>query len=77
MADHADFDIPILANAYRVLGQRLPFHYRYIRDIRTLVDLSKLPYNKPDKPKDHNALNDCLYQVKYCVECFNTLKRDK
>lgn len=71
------FDMRILDDAYRVLGQSMHPNYRKHRDIRTLVDLAKLPYNKPDKPKDHNALNDCLYQVKYCVECFKAISEGR
>lgn len=70
---HATFDFPILMNAYRTIGMKLPYHYRACRDIRTLVDLSNLDYNKEKIDKTHNALDDCLYQVKYCVECFNRL----
>lgn len=25
-------------------------------------------------PKNHNALDDCIYQVEYCVKAFNKLK---
>jgi len=73
---HATFDFPILHSAYRAIGQKLCFPYRNLRDIRTLVDLSNRPFTK-DKdgdPKNHNGLDDCKYQVKYCVECFNILR---
>ena len=75
---HATFDFPLLADAYEVLGQGFPFHYRNLRDIRTLVDLSKRPYKKDKEgdPKTHDGLDDCKYQVKYCVECFNLLRKD-
>jgi len=70
---HATFDIPIIANAYKVMGSKLPFSYRYCRDIRTLVELSGIQSHAPRKDKTHTALEDCIYQVKYCVECFNTI----
>jgi len=75
---HATFDFPLLDCAYEVLGQRLPFPYCNLRDIRTLVDLSKRPYkkNKDGDPKDHDGLSDCKYQIQYCVECFNLLKKE-
>lgn len=74
---HATFDVPILMNAYVVTKrQKLPFHYRFARDIRTLVDLSGLPFDKNKKEKTHNALEDCIYQVEYCVKCFNALKEN-
>ena len=74
---HATFDFPILMNAYKAINHKVPFHYRAMRDIRTLVDLAGLPYNKEKKNKTHNALDDCKYQVKYCVECFNALRKDE
>ena len=77
MWSHATFDPIILASAYRAIGQGLPYSYRNLRDIRTLVDLSGIKYKKDeneDDPKDHDALNDCLYQVGYCVECFKALQ---
>jgi len=74
---HSTFDIPILANAYNIIGSYLPFHYRMTRDIRTLTHLAGHQRNESSadpKDKTHNALDDCIYQVKYCVECFNKLK---
>jgi len=79
---HATFDFPILANAYEVIKQGFAFLYKNLRDIRTLVDLAKLDYKKfkedgAKDPKTHNALSDCLYQVKYCVEAFNKLRKER
>lgn len=74
---HSTFDIPILMNAYKALDKKLPFHYRVTRDIRTLTHLAKHQRNESSadsKDKTHNALDDCIYQVKYCTECFNKLK---
>lgn len=74
---HSTFDIPILANFCTKTGQKkLPFPYRICRDIRTLVDLSKVKLDKKEKgdKKTHNALEDCIYQVEYCVKCFQNLK---
>jgi len=75
---HSTFDIPILVNAYNVTRMSLPFHYRQTRDIRTLTHLAGYQRNESKAdPNDntHNALADCLYQVKYCVECFRKLKK--
>lgn len=71
---HSTFDFPILANAYRTVNLSEPFPYRAMRDIRTLVDLANLPYEKPKEEKTHNGLDDCLYQVSYCVKCLNQLR---
>jgi hypothetical protein len=77
---HSTFDIPILANAYNAIDKKLPFHYRATRDIRTLTHLAGHQRNesKTDlNDKTHNALDDCVYQVEYCVKCFNKLKERK
>lgn len=74
---HATFDMPILANMCLKVGQKkLPFPYRNCRDIRTLVDIPGVKMDKEEKKiqKTHNALEDCVYQVKYCVRCFRALK---
>jgi len=74
---HSTFDFPLLSNAYSVIGQGFALPYRNLRDIRTLVDLSGLEYIKKEDskdPKTHNAMEDCKYQVVYCVECFKKLK---
>lgn len=72
---HATFDFPILANAYEVIEQGFVFPYKNLRDIRTLVDLSKLDHRKGKSgdPKTHDALEDCIYQVKYCTEAFKKI----
>ena len=68
---HATFDAVILANAYHAIGQGIPYSYRSVRDIRTLVDLSGVKYKKEKDgdPKTHDALDDCIYQVEYCCKC--------
>lgn len=73
---HATFDAVLLLNAYNKIGQGSPFSYRSIRDIRTLTDLARIKRVREEgvDPKTHNALEDCIYQVGYCVECFNSLK---
>ena len=75
---HATFDPVILASAYKAIGQGIPYSYRKLRDIRTLVYLAKIEYKKKEgkeeDPKSHDALGDCLYKVEYCVKCFNKLQ---
>ena len=72
---HATFDVPIVANAYAILNRKLPFKFRGARDIRTLVDLANVKIQK-DTVKTHDALDDCIRQVEYCVECFNKLRKE-
>lgn len=79
---HATFDAPILSNAFEKCEIKSPFPYRNFRDIRTLTDLTKLDIkktfeNKEGPQKTHDALDDCIFQIKYCSECFQTLNTSK
>lgn len=74
---HATFDAPLLANFYKtVKDDKMPYKYRNVRDIRTVVDLAGLDLDKYDwdKEKTHNALSDVLFQIKYVTDACNMLK---
>lgn len=44
------------------------------RDIRTLVNLSGIDLKTYDwNKKTHNALDDCKFQVTYCVDAMKKL----
>lgn len=74
---HATFDIPILCEAMRLHKTPPKFHYTQTRDIRTLTDLAGGNHPKVDGvSKTHNALDDCKYQVAYCVEYMKRLKNN-
>jgi len=46
-----------------------------MKDIRTLVEIANVAPQKTERVGiAHNALDDCLFQVKYCVRCFKKLK---
>lgn len=71
---HATFDFVIVQNYLRSFGAgRMPF--RGARDIRTLVDLSGIDLDQYDwsVSKTHNALDDCKFQVTYCVDAMNAI----
>jgi len=68
------YDIMVLETACRKLGQKLPFSYRRWKDIRTLVYLAYGEKRKKGTEKTHNALEDCLYQVDYCIGAFQKLE---
>ena len=72
-----NFDIQMLEGLYTKIGEKIPFSYRNWRDIRTLVDLSGLKRKKKkgEDPKNHNALDDCIYQVGYVSETLRKIKR--
>lgn len=70
---HATFDFVILQNHFIKDGTKL--NYFAARDIRTLEDLA-YGVNRPLKSAGirHTAIDDCKYQIAYCVKCFNKLK---
>jgi len=57
------FDIVILENLYKQLGQPAPWAYYAIRDSRTLFGALG-DDRKSNRDQIHNALADCIYQVK-------------
>jgi len=76
---HATFDIPMINTAARMSGIEDPIKYWKCRDIRTLTMLTgwKKPKDAPKDVKSHDATEDCMYQVGYCVQCYNKLKGGK
>ena len=74
---HATFDIPILNNVLHKFGFKTPWAYKKCRDIRTLTELADLDltqYNW-DAEKTHDALDDCRFQVKYCCDAYNKMRK--
>ena len=66
---HSTFDMVILMENYRNLGIKPKFDYRNSCDIRTLVNLANIDVDSYDDVGiKHNALSDCLFQVKYVVD---------
>lgn len=72
---HATFDIPILLNAFNVVGEKFPIHYRMMRDIRTLMDLADHTSESKRAGVHHNALDDCKFQVQYCSEAMRKITK--
>jgi len=70
---HATFDMPILTHAYEVCGMEFPIPYRGMRDIRTLTDIADHRGTKEREGVHHDALDDCIFQVGYCVEALNKI----
>lgn len=64
---HTNFDATILVNAYRMAKMEMPWHYRDLRDLRTLQDempkdLVKGLHENRVTPK-HLALHDAIHQA--------------
>ncbi len=73
---HATFDFPLINHHLNLVGAR-PLYYRAARDIRTLVDMADIDLNAYNwaKEKTHHALDDCRFQVKYCVDAMAKLRK--
>jgi hypothetical protein len=59
------------------LGHKWPFHYRAPQNMRTLQDVAELcELNLPEIPGygSHDALEDCIWQVKVCEQIMNHLQ---
>ena len=76
----ANFDIAILEEAYYLAGKKLPWTFWKTRCVRTLHDLCKEISGISCKQQvtyptvAHNALEDCKFQIEYCVKAYNRLK---
>jgi hypothetical protein len=72
-----------LLSAYDACGLTPEWKYSEDRDVRTLVDLGKRILNIdpkktiPFKGEKHNAIDDCLHQIEYCVEIYRLLTPSK
>lgn len=70
---HATFDFPIV-QAYLQRTTKSFMPYKGARDIRTLVDLSGINLDNYDwNKKTHNALDDCKFQIQYCVDAMRAI----
>lgn len=65
-ANGGDFDFPVLVNLLESAGLSVPWSYRCVRDLRTLVNMMKT-----DKPAgaNHSALQDALTQAQWLRDC--------
>ena len=71
----ARFDLGILANAFEIIGLEIPWIYKNERCVRTLVSFQPEIKDKMNFiGTRHNALDDCIHQIKYCSEIWNHLK---
>ena len=64
-----DFDVAILADAYKYYNMRIPWKYNNIRDMRTLKKCHpQLTYI--ENPNPHHALQDAIYQTHHLQQIF-------
>lgn len=71
-----DFDLAILGDLYRELNLPVPWKYWNTRSVRTIRTLNKIAGIVVSKPTvTHNALEDCIRQVKEVTALLSTLHR--
>lgn len=70
----ANFDIPILDEAYRSCGLEPPWKFWLARDTRTIYDVAGIYSKDFPKGNEHNALADCSRQVHGVKKAFKILK---
>lgn len=73
----ATFDISILTDAYNLLGIEVPWKFRDVRDMRTIVDMATrlgiaVPYVKP--VIEHDAQSDATAQVLWINQMFASMQ---
>lgn len=69
----AAFDLGLLANAHEKCSLKLPWKYWQERDVRTLVAFNPALKKAIENDLPHDAISDCLYQIKYCSAIYNTI----
>lgn len=75
---HATFDFVTLMDTMRQLGIKPSFGYKAGLDLRTLVYLSGISFDKSVREGvHHNGLDDAKFQVKYAVAALNAVKCNK
>lgn len=71
------FDISILEDAYNLVGFKVPWEFRDVRDMRTIIDIaSRLDVHvaRPEPRTAHNALADAIAQADWVVRTFSALQ---
>lgn len=69
-AKSPSFDLVILKEACQKLDLIWPIPFWQERDIRTLIDIAKLPKNS--RPT-HNAIEDCISQIRAVTDSFDAI----
>ena len=75
-----DFDIVMIHAAYRAVGRDIPWSYRRVRDVRTIVALAGGRVRERDPKKvgmvEHNPVDDALLQAEAVREAYAVLGVD-
>lgn len=67
------FDLGLLEDAFNLIGREIPWNFRNERDVRTLVSFNpKIKENMIFEGEPHNPIDDCMHQIKYCSQIWNS-----
>jgi hypothetical protein len=72
-ANAPSFDLILLRSAYEAIEMGAPWFYWQERCIRTLIAFNPILKKQIVNEFPHNAMGDCLYQIKYCVAIYNSI----
>lgn len=68
------FDMGLLEDAYESINKKIPWKYVNERDVRTLVSFNpEIKKNTKFEGTKHNPVDDCYFQIKYCVEIYKSI----
>lgn len=67
----SNFDLVLLENAYKAIGEKAFWEYKNVRDTRTLFDVADYQYKAKGS---HDALEDAMNQTKAVCEAYNKLR---
>jgi len=76
----ATFDISMLEDLYRQLGEKIPWKFYNVRDVRTVVALAEGIVDRSGTPFEgtqHNALADAVHQATYVSTMWQALRLDR
>ena len=73
----ARFDLGLLDDAYFSIGDKTPWNYWQERCVRTLVAFNPFLKKSIVNELPHDAISDCLYQIKYCSAIYNSININK
>jgi hypothetical protein len=70
-----DFDVMVLADAFREHNLALPWKYNHVRDFRTVRKIfGHMIQGVPENTQKHNALADAIHQAKELSSMYLELK---
>ncbi len=74
-ANSPSFDCAILSAAYKAIGREQPWLYWQERCVRTLTAFAPEIKKRIVNDLAHDALSDCIYQVRYCSAIWNSINK--